>query len=658
MEQQQQQQRAKSLLLSEAAFYSAAVCSVVDQEEKHHYSSSTSTNSREGLTRRYSSFDLGGTIHNESVINVAKSFLSTSCPELLTILESHHDQKSAQDRLVKIGRNVNATLRYNHEVIERANRGDKVGHNGMIWSVEEEEEVGDEIDRKIKCDASLRLLVQECSSLAKLLLPTSSSSTMMKCPTARYGRTEIQMPIVSLGCMRFQQSWNRGGEKPIQSAHQIEKECQDNLVNIIKHALHCGVNHIETAQGYGCSELQLGIALKQLFDEGVCTREDLIIQTKGGISSSTTKNGYKSSIVQQIKRLGVDYLDLFSVHGLNTEDHYDWLFNHGEEKGNLIDALTELRSEGKIRYIGFSTHAPAHVIKKAIETDQFDYVNLHYHFVGSYTASGDGGGGGADAQMEGNAENIRLAQKHDMGIFIISPYDKGGRLYSPSNLTREIMLPDLEPMEYGSLWLWSHGAHTIVCGAARPSDIDQPVLAAIRSTTDQAKEDLEVVSRRIQERKERLFGKDWLDSWFFGLPNYTQSEKRGFQIGNIVWLYNCILTYGMLDFAKERYGALIGNSKKWDVHKTLEENLGANPFFHWVPGCAYDASYDYMSELKDVPEENLPRVMEAMEFVHKWCVGKEGSAEDEKKETEEGELVPLEWQTAYDMRPWCAFPER
>ena len=68
---------------------------------------------------------------------------------------------------------------------------------------------------------------------------------------------------------------------------------------------------------------------------------------------------------------------------------------------------------------------------------------VHYHFEGSYTASGDG-----DVN-EGNLDNIRLANEHDMGVFIISPYDKGGRLYAPSHLSRELMLPEMEPMQYG-----------------------------------------------------------------------------------------------------------------------------------------------------------------------------------------------------------------
>lgn len=243
---------------------------------------------------------------------------------------------------------------YSEKDIDREEHG-----KALVTSFEEEKEmVGG------STDANLVRLVKECKDLAKLL------SSPTKVPTVRYGRTNIQMPIVSLGCMRFQQSWNRGG-KPISSPEQLETVCQENLVNILRHAIvNCGVNHIETAKGYGCSEMQIGLALKVLFEEGVCKREDLIVQTKGGISATTSQADYKGQILEQIKTLGLEYVDLFSVHGLNTSDHYEWLFNHGE-KGNLIDAINELREEGKIRWVGFSTHGPAHVIKKAIESGEY-----------------------------------------------------------------------------------------------------------------------------------------------------------------------------------------------------------------------------------------------------------------------------------------------
>lgn len=135
---------------------------------------------------------------------------------------------------------------------------------------------------------------------------------------------------------------------------QVEHVCQENLVNILRHSIHCGVNHIETALGYGSSELQIGHALNLLFKEGV-KREDLIIQTKGFISGSMSKNDFKSSIVQQIDRLGVGYVDLFSVHGLNTEDHLEWLFKNGE-KGHLIDAVRYALLLSSVVHVNFSSH--------------------------------------------------------------------------------------------------------------------------------------------------------------------------------------------------------------------------------------------------------------------------------------------------------------
>ena len=87
--------------------------SVTDQEKR------ASSRGEGGLVRRYSSFNLLETRDNDHIIEVARKFLSTACPELLTIFDNHYDEGSSRDRLVKIGRNINATLRYSEEDINR-----------------------------------------------------------------------------------------------------------------------------------------------------------------------------------------------------------------------------------------------------------------------------------------------------------------------------------------------------------------------------------------------------------------------------------------------------------------------------------------------------------------------------------------------------------
>ena len=251
-----------------------------------------------------------------------------------------------------------------------------------------------------------------------------------KCPKVRFGRTELQMPIITCGGMRLQQSWGRNDSPPKpESADQVDAAVQRGFVATLRAALKAGINHFETARGYGCSEIQFGAALKELLAAGDVTREQFILQTKVVPFASLDK--FKSTLDASFEALGVDanlggYVDLFAFHGLNRLDQLDAILENG-----LLEHVEALRAAGKIRHIGFSTHAQTDVILKAINTGKFDYVNLHFHFVGSYTASGGTG-------SEGNAACLDAAAAHDMGMFIISPYDKGGALYKPSKtLARE-----------------------------------------------------------------------------------------------------------------------------------------------------------------------------------------------------------------------------
>ncbi|HSR87649.1 MAG TPA: aldo/keto reductase, partial [Pontiella sp.] len=89
-----------------------------------------------------------------------------------------------------------------------------------------------------------------------------------KVPTKRFGRTEIQMPVLTCGGMRYQQSW-----QDIEP-DTVDPKGQENLEACIHRALELGINHIETARGYGSSEMQLGRVLPK-FD-----RDRLLVQTK------------------------------------------------------------------------------------------------------------------------------------------------------------------------------------------------------------------------------------------------------------------------------------------------------------------------------------------------------------------------------------------
>jgi aryl-alcohol dehydrogenase-like predicted oxidoreductase len=328
---------------------------------------------------------------NQQSISIARHFLIKASPKFLQSPISSDD-----DRLVKVGRSISDLVRFDK---------DQSGQDAALETKDGYVLVEGEKDNSLV--QGLSHVVQSCDILSEI------PNGILKIPKVRFGSTELQMPIVTLGTMRFQQSWGQ----QIKDMDEINARGQENLLAIMRHSIYnLGMNHVECARGYGSSELQVGAALQKLYSEGIVKREDLIIQTKVGAMNVTD---FRDTLEKSFATLQVDYVDLFSFHGLNLQYHYDLIFNNPNGE-NLIDIAKEYQAKGKIRHIGFSSHAQPCFIRKCIETEVFEYANVHYHAFGSYTASGGG-------EFGGNKDIIRLMKEKDMGVFVISPYDKGGR---------------------------------------------------------------------------------------------------------------------------------------------------------------------------------------------------------------------------------------
>ena len=74
----------------------------------------------------------------------------------------------------------------------------------------------------------------------------------------RFGRTNLKIPILSLGGMRFQKSWDQ------LDFSEISYEEQNKVENILNLAKKYGLDHVETAKYYGTSELQLGMSFQNI----------------------------------------------------------------------------------------------------------------------------------------------------------------------------------------------------------------------------------------------------------------------------------------------------------------------------------------------------------------------------------------------------------
>ena len=355
----------------------------------------------------------------------------------------------------------------------------------------------------------------------------------------RFGRTELQMPVFSCGGMRYQQAW---GDL---EADKIEKAQQENLEATIHRAFELGINHIETARGYGSSEMQLGWVLPPM------PREKLIVQTKVGPTENPRE--FEEKFEQSMKYLQLEYVDLLSFHGVNNDELLDWTLL----RGGCMEVARRLQREGRVRFIGYSTHGTERVITKANNTGEFDYYNVHWYFVNPL-----------------NWPSVEAAAKNDMGVFIISPTDKGGRLQDPPQKLRELCAP-LSPMQFNDLYCLSKPeVHTLSIGAARPSDFDEHVEAL--SHYDDINSVVAPIEARLNEELDRVLeprlGEQWRTRWSEGLPEHLDIVDD-MNIAEALRLYTFAEAFDLHEWARGRYNLMGKNDHYFPGNKIVNEEF-------------------------------------------------------------------------------------
>ena len=357
----------------------------------------------------------------------------------------------------------------------------------------------------------------------------------------RFGKTNLALSVVTLGGMRYHDGWNSPrDELPRRSIEQ----CRDMVLA----AFDAGVNHVETAHGYVKSE---GLYGKVLNQELRLPRDSYFFMTKG---SPETGDEMKRQVDAQLKTLGLDYFDLYAWHGINTPRRYQAALH----PGGPVEVLKRLQEQGVVRHVGFSTHGSYKLICDAIATDLFDFINLHYYYF-----------------WQKNWGAVQLAAARDMGVFVISPNDKGGHLFNPPPLLRELTAP-LTPIQFNARFcLRTPYVHTLSFGMTEAAHVAEmrgifPVSVPL-APTDQ---------RILQRLDERLS----LDPYAAYDGYELDGDPSGINIPEVLRFRRLLKCYDMEAFGRYRYNMVRPGDEWFAGEFATAENLDKVRYERAPPG--------------------------------------------------------------------------
>jgi len=259
----------------------------------------------------------------------------------------------------------------------------------------------------------------------------------------KYGN---KISILGFGCMRF----------PIKMGKIDMKKTE----RIIMQAIEGGVNYFDTAYIYGGSEAALGEILEK---NGV--RDKVNITTKLPHYLIRSREGLEKMFAEELRRLRTDHVDYYLMHMLTDVQTWDRLKGLG-----IVEWLTEKKSSGQIRQVGFSYHGNTDMFMKLIDAYDWDLCMIQYNYMDEHSQAG--------------VRGLKYAHSKGLPVMIMEPL-RGGKLVShlPEAAKRVMAQHPVKhtPAQWAFRWLWNQSEITCVLSGMNGEDM---VADNIRTASD------------------------------------------------------------------------------------------------------------------------------------------------------------------------------
>jgi len=262
-----------------------------------------------------------------------------------------------------------------------------------------------------------------------------------------FNNIDVKTSLLGMGAMRL----------PLNEDGSVD---ETEAIKIIREAIDSGINYVDTAYGYhkGLSEVIVRKALQNGY------REKVILADKMPAWLAEDEESMKQIFYTQLERLGVDCIDMYLVHNINRGI---W---KRCKKFNVMDFLTEMKSQGKIKHIGFSFHDSYEFFEEMLDEYPWEFCQIQLNYM--------------DINHQAGIKGLHLAAQKGLGVIIMEPL-KGGRLTDKIPPAIQKIWDEAEvkrsPAEWAFKWL-----------AAQP---EVTLMLSGMSSIKQLNENIEIVSK-------------------------------------------------------------------------------------------------------------------------------------------------------------------
>ena len=277
-------------------------------------------------------------------------------------------------------------------------------------------------------------------------------------PTTTFGRTGLEVTKLGYGAMEVRGTRIWGGRP-------VADEEADQILNAV---LDSGINFIDTANDYGRSEEYIGRYISH-------RRSEFVLATKCGCTvvhrdehtddtpHVWTRENLFRGLHESLERMKTDYVDLMQLHNPSVEQ---------TESGELVEALTAMKEQGKVRFIGISSTEPH--LDTYISWGVFDAFQIPY-----------------SALERVHEASIQLAATAGAGVILRGGVARGEpgeglgnedrwKVWNAANLD-ELLEEGETRTQFLLRFTNTHpGMHTNIVGTKNPAHLNENVVAAAK----------------------------------------------------------------------------------------------------------------------------------------------------------------------------------